>query len=88
MSAISFISILTSLFLVLKLVGEKYMQVGLLNVDGYYDSLLGLFDKSVEEGFVNPSARNIVVSARTARELIQRMEVLTCTHHLKSICQF
>ncbi|KAH8522997.1 hypothetical protein H0E87_003600, partial [Populus deltoides] len=53
--------------------------VGLLNVDGYYDSLLGLFDKSVEEGFVNPSARNIVVSARTARELIQRMEELPST---------
>ncbi|KAJ6427931.1 hypothetical protein OIU84_023354 [Salix udensis] len=50
------------------------MQVGLLNVDGYYDSLLELFDKSVEEGFINPSARNIVISANTARELIQRME--------------
>ncbi|KAJ6670311.1 CYTOKININ RIBOSIDE 5'-MONOPHOSPHATE PHOSPHORIBOHYDROLASE [Salix purpurea] len=29
---------------------------------------------SVEEGFINPSARNIVISAKTARELIQRME--------------
>lgn len=54
--------------------GIHNKPVGLLNVDGYYDSLLGLFDKSVEEGFVNPSARNIVVSAKTARELIQRME--------------
>ncbi|PNT51975.1 hypothetical protein POPTR_001G005400v4 [Populus trichocarpa] len=54
--------------------GIHNKPVGLLNVDGYYDSLLGLFDKSVEEGFVNASARNIVVSARTARELIQRME--------------
>uniref|UniRef100_A0A6N2M6B7 cytokinin riboside 5'-monophosphate phosphoribohydrolase n=1 Tax=Salix viminalis TaxID=40686 RepID=A0A6N2M6B7_SALVM len=27
-----------------------------------------------EEGFINPSARNIVISAKTAGELIQRME--------------
>ena len=49
--------------------------MGLLNVDGYYDCLLGLFDKGVEEGFIKPSARNIIISAKTARELIQRMEV-------------
>ena len=56
--------------------------MGLLNVDGYYDSLLGFFDKGVEEGFIGPSARNIVISARTATELIQKMEVQTCTSHL------
>ncbi|XP_040991843.1 probable cytokinin riboside 5'-monophosphate phosphoribohydrolase LOGL1 isoform X1 [Juglans microcarpa x Juglans regia] len=50
--------------------------VGLLNIDGYYDCLLGLFDKGVEEGFIKPHARNIIISASTARELIQRMEVL------------
>ncbi|OVA19584.1 Cytokinin riboside 5'-monophosphate phosphoribohydrolase LOG [Macleaya cordata] len=48
--------------------------VGLLNVDGYYDFLLALFDKGVEDGFVKPSDRTIVVSANTPRELIQRME--------------
>ncbi|KAB1224829.1 putative cytokinin riboside 5'-monophosphate phosphoribohydrolase LOG4 [Morella rubra] len=30
--------------------------VGLLNVDGYYNSLLALFDKGVEEGFIEDSA--------------------------------
>lgn len=50
-------------------------QVGLLNVDGYYDSLLALFDKGVEEGFIDNSARNIVVMASTAEELIKKMEV-------------
>ncbi|KAF5735701.1 hypothetical protein HS088_TW15G01216 [Tripterygium wilfordii] len=48
--------------------------VGLLNVDGYYDCLLGLFDKGVEEGFIKPSARNIIVSTKNARELLQKME--------------
>lgn len=50
-------------------------QVGLLNVDGYYDSLLALFDKGVEEGFIDNSARKIVVIANMADELIKRMEV-------------
>lgn len=50
-------------------------QVGLLNVDGYYDSLLALFDKGVEEGFIDHSARQILVSANTALELIKKMEV-------------
>ena len=32
-------------------------QVGLLNVDGYYDSLLAFIDQAVEDGFISPSAR-------------------------------
>ncbi|XP_030955096.1 probable cytokinin riboside 5'-monophosphate phosphoribohydrolase LOGL1 [Quercus lobata] len=54
--------------------------VGLLNIDGYYDCLLGLFDKGVEEGFINPSARNIVISAQTSRELLQKMEEYIPVH--------
>ncbi|RWW37114.1 hypothetical protein BHE74_00057820 [Ensete ventricosum] len=48
--------------------------VGLLNVDGYYNNLLALFDKGVEEGFIEGSARHIVVSAENAEDLIRRME--------------
>ncbi|KAK9279203.1 hypothetical protein L1049_012881 [Liquidambar formosana] len=48
--------------------------VGLLNVDGYYNSLLSFIDKAVEEGFVSPSARHIIVSAPTARELVKKLE--------------
>ncbi|KAJ7005292.1 Cytokinin riboside 5'-monophosphate phosphoribohydrolase log8 [Populus alba x Populus x berolinensis] len=56
------------------LASKNLHEVGLLNVDGYYDSLLGFFDKGVEGGFIGPSARKIVISARTATELIQKME--------------
>ncbi|KAF7836963.1 cytokinin riboside 5'-monophosphate phosphoribohydrolase LOG8-like [Senna tora] len=55
-------------------------QVGILNVDGYYDCLLGLFDKGVEEGFIKPSARNIVISATTAHDLLRKMEEYTPVH--------
>jgi predicted Rossmann-fold nucleotide-binding protein len=51
------------------------VKVGLLNVDGYYNSLLSFIDKAVEEGFINPSARNIIVSAPTAKELVKKLEV-------------
>ncbi|XP_010253717.1 PREDICTED: cytokinin riboside 5'-monophosphate phosphoribohydrolase LOG1 isoform X2 [Nelumbo nucifera] len=48
--------------------------VGLLNVDGYYNSLLSFVDKAVEEGFISPSARHIIVSAPTAKELVKKLE--------------
>lgn len=48
-------------------------QVGLLNVDGYYNSLLSLFDKGVEEGFIDTKARNIFVLADTAAELLTKL---------------
>lgn len=51
-------------------------QVGLLNVDGYYDCLLQLFDNGVKEGFIKPDARDIVVSSPNAEELLTKMEVL------------
>ncbi|XP_044474424.1 cytokinin riboside 5'-monophosphate phosphoribohydrolase LOG1-like isoform X2 [Mangifera indica] len=49
--------------------------VGLLNVDGYYNSLLSFIDKAVDEGFIAPAARHIIVSAPTAYELMCKLEV-------------
>ncbi|CAI9098015.1 OLC1v1034562C2 [Oldenlandia corymbosa var. corymbosa] len=51
--------------------------VGLLNVDGYYNSLLSFIDEAVEEGFISPNARHIIVSAPTAKELVKKLEVNT-----------
>ncbi|CAL9206622.1 unnamed protein product [Musa hybrid cultivar] len=48
--------------------------VGLLNVDGYYNSLLSFVDKAVDEGFVAPAARHIIISAHTAHELLSKLE--------------
>ncbi|KAJ0623082.1 putative LOG family protein [Helianthus annuus] len=49
--------------------------VGLLNVDGYYNSLLTLFDKGLDEGFIKVSERKIMVSAVTVQDLITKIEV-------------
>lgn len=46
-----------------------------MNIDGYYNSLLALFDKGVEEGFIENSARNIVVLADSPDQLINKLEV-------------
>ncbi|KAL2332028.1 hypothetical protein Fmac_019609 [Flemingia macrophylla] len=48
--------------------------VGLLNVDGYYNTFLSFIDKAVEEGFISPNARHIIVSAPTPKELVKKME--------------
>ncbi|CAL9114079.1 cytokinin riboside 5'-monophosphate phosphoribohydrolase LOG3-like [Musa acuminata AAA Group] len=48
--------------------------VGLLNVDGYYDSLLSFIDKAVDEGFIAPAARHIIISAQTSHELLSELE--------------
>lgn len=56
--------------------GFEYLQVGLLNVDGYYNSLLCFIDKAVDEGFITPLARHIIVSAQTAHELMSKLEVI------------
>ncbi|KAM0059309.1 putative LOG family protein [Helianthus debilis subsp. tardiflorus] len=54
--------------------GIHKKPVGLLNVDGYYNSLLALFDNGVKEGFIKPSARDIVLSATNAIDLLTIME--------------
>ncbi|BAF26782.1 probable cytokinin riboside 5'-monophosphate phosphoribohydrolase LOGL10 [Oryza sativa Japonica Group] len=54
--------------------GIHHKPVGLLNVDGYYNSLLTFIDKAVEEGFINTSARRIIVMAPTAEELMDKLE--------------
>ncbi|KAE9448632.1 hypothetical protein C3L33_19463, partial [Rhododendron williamsianum] len=49
--------------------------VGLLNVDGYYNSLLTFIDKAVDDGFIKPSQRHIFVSSPNPKELVQKLEV-------------
>ena len=46
---------------------------GLLNVDGYYDSLLLLFDNAVSEGFLHPDNRALVLDAEDPEALLTKM---------------
>ncbi|KAF2323813.1 hypothetical protein GH714_042398 [Hevea brasiliensis] len=54
--------------------GIHRKPVGLLNVDGYYNSLLSFIDKAVDEGFISTTARRIIVSAPAAKQLVRQLE--------------
>ncbi|KAF3558705.1 hypothetical protein F2Q69_00016830 [Brassica cretica] len=54
--------------------------VGLLNVEGYYNSLLSFIDNAVEEGFISPTARHIIVSAPSAKDLVMKLEEYVPRH--------
>ena len=49
-------------------------------MDGYYNYLLTFIDKAVDDGFIMPSQRSIIVSAPSAKELVQKLEVGSCDH--------
>jgi hypothetical protein len=54
---------------------------GILNVDGYYDRLLSLFDHAVTEGFLKPANRQIVLSDTVPESLVERL----LAHHAPSV---
>ena len=45
---------------------------GLLNVAGYYDPLLALFDRAAEEGFIPPQHRALVIEETDPARLLDR----------------
>ncbi|MBV9278139.1 MAG: TIGR00730 family Rossman fold protein [Candidatus Eremiobacteraeota bacterium] len=49
--------------------------VGLFNVDGYFDGLLGMFDHAVAQGFISPENRRILRSATTLPALFSEMNL-------------
>jgi len=46
----------------------------MVNVNGYYDSLLAFFDTAVEQGFLKPENRRLVQIARDAEEALEVVE--------------
>jgi uncharacterized protein (TIGR00730 family) len=46
---------------------------GLLNIEGYYDPLLALLDRSVAERFLRPANRGLVLDERDPEKLLDRM---------------
>ncbi|KAF3335178.1 cytokinin riboside 5'-monophosphate phosphoribohydrolase LOG1-like protein [Carex littledalei] len=65
--------------------GIHNKPVGLLNVDGYYNSLLCFMDKAVDEGFIKPCARQIILSAQTPYELLSKLEDYVPKHDESAI---
>ena len=53
--------------------GLQRKPCGILNVEGYYDHLLNLFDHAVTEQFLKPAHRGMVVSDSDPKSLIVRL---------------
>lgn len=50
--------------------GMHRKPCGILNVEGYYDPLLALFDRAVIEGFVHPANRRLVIQETDPERLL------------------
>ena len=51
-----------------------HKPIGLLNVNGFYDNLLSFLDQAEEQEFLTSSARQIIISAATAEQLIDQLQ--------------
>ena len=53
--------------------GFHVKPMGLLNVNGFYDPLLGLFDHAVSEGFLRPQNRAMALAETNIERLLDAM---------------
>lgn len=53
--------------------GLHQKRCGLLNVAGFYDPLLSLFDGAVKAGFIKAASRDIIFATEDPRELLDRL---------------
>lgn len=53
--------------------GFHRKPIGILNTEGYFDPLIHLIDHSLEEGFIRPKNRALVIDDTDPDRLIQRL---------------
>lgn len=54
--------------------GFHVKPMGLLNVNGFYDPLLAMFDRAVSDGFLRPQNRAMALADRDIESLLAQME--------------
>ncbi len=52
--------------------GHKH-PVGILNINGYFDPLLELIDRSIQLGFTNPKDRNLLKTGTSPEQLFKQL---------------
>lgn len=57
-------------------IGYHDQPVGLLNVSGFYDGLLGFISHTVQEGFLTPQQAAVLQTGTDPVELLQRLQHL------------
>ena len=48
--------------------------IGLLNINGFFDAILLQLDKMVEEGYLRPAGRDLLLVATSVPQLMQKMD--------------
>jgi len=56
-----------------------HKPIGILNMDGYYDHLIALFDHMMAEGFVRPVNRALVIVESSPEALLDAMQAAYTT---------
>lgn len=59
-----------------KKLGVINSPIGVLNIDGFFDPLFELLQKSVDVGFTSERAYNMLKSGRTPQELFKNMNII------------
>lgn len=54
--------------------GGQNKPIGILNVDGYYDLLIGFVDSMVSNGFLRAEDQKLLIVRNTIEELLQAMD--------------
>ena len=57
--------------------GHHQKPIGFLNVDGYYDPLLSMFDQAINAGFIYPEHRGLFVESSDPAQLLALMDSFT-----------
>lgn len=57
--------------------GLHTKPIGLLNTDGYYDSLIAMADNMVTRGFLKPVYRNMLLTSDEIGDLLHQMQAYT-----------
>jgi hypothetical protein len=60
--------------------GLHAKPIGLLNTNGFFDKLLAYIDFAVEEGFVKPQSREMILIETDAEQLIENMQNYEASH--------
>lgn len=48
--------------------------IGLLNIGGFFDPFIAQIDTAIEEGFIKPSQKKIIIVSSSAKDLLRKME--------------
>lgn len=60
--------------------GVHHKPCGLLNIDGYFDPLLAACDRALDEGFLLPRNRRLIVASTDGAELLHLLATLRIPH--------